>query len=96
VAGLLGADVGLSLTGVAGPAIQEGQPVGTVFVGVSGLPLRSGAHQTAEPGSPRDEALDARRRAIRLSLRGDRELVRERACTSALDLLRRMLLRAAE
>jgi nicotinamide-nucleotide amidase len=29
----LGADVGLSVTGVAGPAEQEGQPVGTVWLG---------------------------------------------------------------
>jgi nicotinamide-nucleotide amidase len=33
-AAALGADVGLSLTGVAGPAEQEGQPVGTVWVGL--------------------------------------------------------------
>jgi nicotinamide-nucleotide amidase len=32
---VLGADVGLALTGVAGPAEQEGQPVGTVFVGLA-------------------------------------------------------------
>lgn len=32
---LLGAEVGLSATGVAGPAEQEGQPVGTVWVGLS-------------------------------------------------------------
>jgi nicotinamide-nucleotide amidase len=32
---LLGADVGLSFTGVAGPAEQDGQPPGTVFVGLS-------------------------------------------------------------
>lgn len=31
---VLGADVGLSVTGVAGPAEQEGRPVGTVFLGV--------------------------------------------------------------
>jgi nicotinamide-nucleotide amidase len=31
-AAALDADVGLSLTGVAGPAEQEGQPVGTVWV----------------------------------------------------------------
>lgn len=31
----LGADVGISVTGVAGPAEQEGQPVGTVFFGVA-------------------------------------------------------------
>ena len=28
-------DVGLSVTGVAGPAEQDGQPVGTVFFGVA-------------------------------------------------------------
>jgi nicotinamide-nucleotide amidase len=31
----LGATVGLSLTGVAGPAEQEGQPVGTLHVGLA-------------------------------------------------------------
>ena len=32
---VLGSDVGLSITGVAGPAEQDGQPVGTVFVGLA-------------------------------------------------------------
>ncbi|MGE3620215.1 MAG: competence/damage-inducible protein A [Acidimicrobiia bacterium] len=32
---LLGADVGLSTTGVAGPASQEGQPPGTVWLGMA-------------------------------------------------------------
>ena len=32
---LLGADVGLSITGVAGPAHQDGESPGTVFVGVA-------------------------------------------------------------
>jgi len=32
----LGADVGLALTGVAGPTEQDGQPVGTLFVGLVG------------------------------------------------------------
>jgi nicotinamide-nucleotide amidase len=31
----LGADVGLATTGVAGPDTQEGQPVGTVYLGVA-------------------------------------------------------------
>lgn len=31
---VLGADVGLSVTGVAGPDEQDGQPVGTVFLGM--------------------------------------------------------------
>ena len=34
--GLFGATWALSTTGVAGPASQEGNPVGTVFVGLSG------------------------------------------------------------
>jgi nicotinamide-nucleotide amidase len=44
VARALRAEVGLSLTGVAGPTEQDGQPVGTVFVGVY-LP-ESGAQVT--------------------------------------------------
>jgi len=32
---VLGADIGLALTGVAGPTEQEGQPVGTLHVGVA-------------------------------------------------------------
>jgi competence/damage-inducible protein CinA-like protein len=36
-ASTLGADVGLSLTGVAGPTEQDGQPVGTVWVGLWGV-----------------------------------------------------------
>lgn len=36
---VLGASVGLSLTGVAGPSEQDGQPVGTLWVGVA-LPDR--------------------------------------------------------
>jgi nicotinamide-nucleotide amidase len=31
----LGADVGLGVTGVAGPDLQEGQPVGTVHFGLA-------------------------------------------------------------
>lgn len=36
VRSLLGADWGVSTTGVAGPTEQEGQPVGTVFIGLTG------------------------------------------------------------
>ena len=32
---VLGSDIGLSVTGVAGPEEQDGQPAGTVFVGVA-------------------------------------------------------------
>jgi nicotinamide-nucleotide amidase len=32
---VLGSDIGLSVTGVAGPEEQDGQPAGTVFVGIA-------------------------------------------------------------
>ncbi len=32
---VLGADIGLGVTGVAGPTEQEGQPVGTVWMGLA-------------------------------------------------------------
>ena len=41
---LIGADWAVSTTGVAGPTEQEGQPVGTVFVGVAG-PTGAIAHE---------------------------------------------------
>ena len=51
VRSLFGADVGLSLTGVAGPERQEGQPVGTVFVGWS-TPRGDGCRELACAGAP--------------------------------------------
>ncbi len=81
VAHLLGADVGLSLTGVAGPGTQDDQPAGTVFVGLAGLP--------ADRAATGPDALAVR--ATRLTLRGQRPLVREQATTQALDYLRRAL-----
>ena len=38
---VLGADVGVAVTGVAGPDEQEGHPVGTVFVGHRPRPARA-------------------------------------------------------
>jgi len=46
---LMGADVGLATTGVAGPSEQEGQPVGTVFVAVA-FGDRSEAREVRLPG----------------------------------------------
>ena len=75
---LLGADVGLSLTGVAGPAPQDDQPAGTVFVGLAGLPA---------------DRVDGKvgARVTKLTLSGQRPIVREVATTQALDYLRRAL-----
>lgn len=68
---LMGADVGLGVTGVAGPDTQEGQPPGTVFLGVA---------------VGEDEPI-----TVQVRLPGDRERVRQFACISLLDLLRRSL-----
>ncbi|BAN01966.1 CinA family nicotinamide mononucleotide deamidase-related protein [Ilumatobacter coccineus] len=45
----VGADVGLSLTGVAGPGEQEGRRAGTLFVGISG-PGFDEVHEVRLPG----------------------------------------------
>ena len=47
---VLGADVGISATGVAGPTPQDGQPIGTVWFAMAlpGLPVES--VQTRLPG----------------------------------------------
>jgi nicotinamide-nucleotide amidase len=74
---VLGADIGLALTGVAGPTEQDGQPVGTVWIGLAG---KSGGDPSA-----------SLRRLGRLG-GGDREQIRQIATISALDMLRRRLL----
>jgi len=68
---LLGADIGLGITGVAGPEPQEEKPPGTVHIAV-------------------DDGQNPQ--AISTSLPGDREMVKRRAVTAALMLLRRALL----
>ncbi len=68
---VLGADIGLAVTGVAGPEPQDGRRPGTVFVAV----VTGDAHPVG----------------AELQLPGDRDRVRQYACTSALDLLRRHL-----
>jgi len=77
VASTLGADIGLSLTGVAGPAEQDGQPVGVVWIAITGV-----------PGSPGDSGAVSRM----LQLGGDRDQIRQISTITALDLLRRRLL----
>jgi nicotinamide-nucleotide amidase len=65
------ADVGLGVTGVAGPEEQEGQPAGTVFFGIA-------------VGDEPAEAVGTR-------LPGQREMVRQFATISLLNLLRMRL-----
>ena len=66
------ADVGLGVTGVAGPDEQEGQPAGMVFFGL------------AVGDAPAD--------AVGTQLPGQREMVRQFATISLLNLLRLKLL----
>jgi nicotinamide-nucleotide amidase len=68
---VLGADVGLAMTGVAGPDPQDGQPPGAVFVGVARPGHETSSHAFTVPGD-RDRvrqyatiaALDLLRRTI--------------------------------
>lgn len=80
---LLSADVGISATGVAGPASLEGRPPGTVCLGVS---IAAGAVGN-------DSAVE---QAIEVMLPGRRPQVREFSVITLLSLLRRTLLEAQE
>jgi nicotinamide-nucleotide amidase len=70
---LLGADVGLSVTGVAGPEEQDGQVAGTVFVGlaiddaVESVALRLPGDRPRVRAYSAISALDALRRGLDLS-----------------------------
>jgi nicotinamide-nucleotide amidase len=75
VAERLGADFGLSSTGVAGPTTQGGAPVGTVFVGLTG---------PAELSRAEPEVLELR-------LSGDRAAIRRQTVNAALELLASVL-----
>ncbi|MHB8621459.1 MAG: CinA family nicotinamide mononucleotide deamidase-related protein, partial [Chloroflexota bacterium] len=79
----LGASVGLAVTGVAGPAEQEGKPVGTVYIALDG-PIAPGGHLGPDA--------DAGRRTISRFFPVARSQVKRLAMLAALDLLRRALL----
>jgi nicotinamide-nucleotide amidase len=67
----LGASIGVGLTGVMGPDEIEGQPVGTIFIG-----LDDGQHK----------------QSVIKNYPGNRPQVKQRAVTSALFELRKILL----
>ncbi|MFD4634397.1 CinA family protein [Streptomyces sp. NPDC058284] len=75
---VLGADWGLATTGVAGPEAQDGQPVGTVFVAVSGPGLES---------VPGYAVGGARGKVAALRLNGDRSEIRRESVRNVLTLL---------
>ncbi len=61
------ADVGVSTTGIAGPASPDGQPVGTVYVGVS-TPLGTRVELLQLSGTRDEIRSETVRRALRLTL----------------------------
>ena len=60
---VVGTEIGLATTGVTGPDTQEGQPVGTVYVGVSS-PLGTEAFLLELEGSPSEIRRAAVRHAV--------------------------------
>jgi PncC family amidohydrolase len=64
---LFHADVGLGLTGVAGPERQDDQPVGTVFVGWA-LPGRTGVRRLSCAGTPEQIRRAATEESLRILL----------------------------
>jgi nicotinamide-nucleotide amidase len=75
VRSLLGADIGFSTTGVAGPTEQDGQPVGTVFVGMA---LPAGDEVVTDMRLPGD-----RERVRQYSTIAALDLLRRRLAASA-------------
>jgi nicotinamide-nucleotide amidase len=61
------ADVGVSTTGIAGPTSPDGQPVGTVYVGVS-TPLGTRVELLQLSGTREAIRTETVRRALRLAL----------------------------
>jgi nicotinamide-nucleotide amidase len=64
---LFGADVGVGVTGVAGPERQEGEPVGTVFVGWT-TPHGDGSRRLACAGAPEQIRREAASRSMQVLL----------------------------
>ena len=81
----LGADVGVATTGVAGPEPHQGQPVGTVWLGLAVPDADASALDVF--GGERDGAATA----ILLRLDGDRAAIREATVAAALQALTRLL-----
>ena len=81
----LGADVGVATTGVAGPEPHQGQPVGTVWLGLAVPDADASALDVL--GGERDGASTA----ILLRLDGGRAAIREATVAAALQSLTRLL-----
>ena len=65
---LLGADVSVALTGAAGPDGQDGQPPGTVFIGLSDGRHTHVEHRYFDGDDPGDVCIQTTTEALRLLL----------------------------
>lgn len=65
--GGLPCDVGISTTGIAGPESPDGQPIGTVHVGVA-TPLGTRVSSLELRGTREEIRMEAMRRAVRTAL----------------------------
>jgi len=80
VRALLGADVGVATTGVAGPGPQDGHPAGTAFVALTwGDATKDRSHPLPE--------VELVEQVLALSLSGDRAQVRAATTAAALGLV---------
>lgn len=78
VRALFGADVGVATTGVAGPSMQDGRPVGRCYVAVAVPP------EVDAPGADREStAPDGRCHVEEFTFSGDRAQIRRSAATAA-------------
>ncbi|MFF3644680.1 CinA family protein [Streptomyces sp. NPDC002564] len=96
---VLRADWGIATTGVAGPDPQDGQPVGTVYVAISGPDTAVTGPDTAVTGPKTPDAGSsvermpgyadggARGKVAALRLNGDRSEIRTESVRSVLTLL---------
>ncbi|GAA1149882.1 CinA family protein [Nesterenkonia lutea] len=95
-----GADIGVSTTGVAGPAPHEGKDVGTVYLGLAcrkstvrrlGVRLPEGCEEP-RAGLSAAEAQEWLSASLLLDLDGDREEIRDASVEGALKLVEDFLL----
>lgn len=88
---VVGADVGVSTTGVAGPEPHQGKAVGTVWVGLAvGEELaEEAAVVVGERGTPQADGTVTVARLLQLD--GDREVIRAQSTQAALAMVAELL-----